>query len=113
MLSNEIKYALNEIGYNADLIDSRGREKARIVHDLGIYGDDFDDFCRILADDFGIHIKVDGKYIPPEALGFLESLLNFPKEIMIMFGMMEKFGKVPPLTLGEIDKMIESAQKAG
>ena len=70
-----------------------------LVHDLGIWGDDFDEFYPILTQVYGTDPKIDARFCPPE-VSFSWAWNPFKP--------LRKTLKAEPLSLLELDRIMSS-----
>lgn len=73
----EIYLALKEIRISSKKLESLSLS-TRVVQDLGIYGDDFDDFYELLAQNYQSSEKFDPIYCPDEFAWTKQLILWLP-----------------------------------
>jgi hypothetical protein len=102
---NEIPYkirdALKKWGYSEAKIDGLSATSL-IVQDLGIWGDDFDEFYEVLSETYGTKNKIEARYCPGEFSWMRQVLLWLP------FVSHKKNLACEPLSLGELDRIMSA-----
>lgn len=85
----------------------------RIVHDLGILGDDWDDFYSALKEEYGKDFTISAKFMPGEVshdAAMVASAQGFmARRIPVIQDWYISRIRCSPLTLGELDELIEGS----
>lgn len=99
----KIAKALLQFGFSAEQIDSFS-DSSRLVQDLGIWGDDLDEFHDVLSEIYRTDKTIDAKFWPGEFSWMRQPLLWLP------FVSHKKHLKCEPLSLIELDRMMSSQE---
>lgn len=98
-LASEIQIALSKVGFSNEQIGELSGE-SRLVQDLGIWGDDFDEFHDLLCELYKCERRIDSKHCPDEFSWMRQPILWIP------FLDRKKYLDCEPLTLREIDHIM-------
>jgi hypothetical protein len=100
-IPSKIKEALLRFGFSEkDLNKYSGTSK--LIHDVGIWGDDLEEFHEVLRDIYGTENKIDAKYWSGKFSWMRQPLLWLP------FVSHKKYLKCEPLSLTELDRIMSA-----
>ena len=103
--SMKMNESLKRFGMDTDRLDAI-TDESYLVQDLGIWGDDYDDFHEILCDVYDVQFKLPAVYSPSEFSWLKQPLLWLP------FLPQKKILKCKPLKLSELERLIEAQRSA-
>lgn len=100
-LPKEMQKALLQCEYTLEEIKSFSI-LSRLVQDVGIWGDDFDDFYEALCEQYGASPFIHARYVPSEFAWMKEWRCWLPCVSV------KKYIPCEPLSLGELDDMMRN-----
>lgn len=100
-IPGKIRQALKEFGYSEAKLAKFSHESF-VVQDLGIWGDDFDEFYEVLTRVYGTSNQIEAKYCPAEFSWMKQPFLWLP------FVSHKKNLKCEPLSLSDLDRIMSA-----
>lgn len=100
-IPEKIKEALSRFGFSPEKL-GKYSGSSRLIYDLGIWGDDLEEFHEVLCEIYGTENKIDEKYWSGEFSWMLQPLLWLP------FVSHKKNLACEPLSLNELDRIMSA-----
>jgi len=97
----KIRLSLKEFGHS-EVEAEKFSGNTLVVQDLGIWGDDFDEFYEVLTRVYGTRNQIDARYCPGEFSWMKQPLLWLP------FVSHKKHLKCEPLSLSALDRIMSA-----